>query len=86
MSTDGKMRSNAFSAFGALSKYGTGAERDAFLEQVLTPLSTLKFNLIFLFLFGTRNSTSRPNLESKNIHLKDLEMILLAWLMFSNAG
>ena len=28
------MRANAFLAFGALSKYGIGGERDAFLEQV----------------------------------------------------
>ncbi|CAA6662595.1 unnamed protein product [Spirodela intermedia] len=41
MSTDGKMRSNAFSAFGALSNYGIGAERDAFLEQVHAALPRL---------------------------------------------
>lgn len=28
------MRANAFSAFGALSKYATGGQREGFVEQV----------------------------------------------------
>jgi hypothetical protein len=31
---DVKMRADAFAAFGALSKYGVGAQREIFLEQV----------------------------------------------------
>jgi hypothetical protein len=29
-----KMRSNAFAAYGALSAYGVGLQRTAFIEQV----------------------------------------------------
>lgn len=29
-----KIRANAFAAFGAISTYGFGPQRDAFLEQV----------------------------------------------------
>lgn len=29
-----KMRTDAFAAFGSLSNYGVGAQREAFLEQV----------------------------------------------------
>jgi len=34
ISMDVKMRADAFAAFGALSKYGVGAQREIFLEQV----------------------------------------------------
>ncbi|KAG2285444.1 hypothetical protein Bca52824_045048 [Brassica carinata] len=34
ISMDPKMRANAFSAFGALSKYATGGQREGFVEQV----------------------------------------------------
>lgn len=33
--TNVKMRANAFAALGSLSSYGVGAQREAFLEQVL---------------------------------------------------
>ncbi|KAK9124088.1 hypothetical protein Sjap_013690 [Stephania japonica] len=36
-----KMRANAFAAFGSLSKYGDGAHREAFLEQVHVVLPRL---------------------------------------------
>ncbi|POO01806.1 Coatomer beta subunit [Trema orientale] len=36
-----KMRTNAFAAFGALSDYGVGAQRDAFLEQIHTAFPRL---------------------------------------------
>ncbi|XP_019054507.1 PREDICTED: protein SHOOT GRAVITROPISM 6 isoform X2 [Nelumbo nucifera] len=36
-----KMRANAFAAFGALSKYGVGAQHEAFLEQVHASLPRL---------------------------------------------
>lgn len=36
---DTKMRANAFAAFGALSHYGSGEQRDSFLEQVYQLLS-----------------------------------------------
>ncbi|KAK9158693.1 hypothetical protein Scep_005267 [Stephania cephalantha] len=38
---NGKMRANAFAAFGSLSKYGDGAHREAFLEQVHVVLPRL---------------------------------------------
>ena len=34
-----KMRADAFAAFGALSNYGVGAHKDAFLEQVVDSVS-----------------------------------------------
>uniref|UniRef100_M4DL42 Uncharacterized protein n=1 Tax=Brassica campestris TaxID=3711 RepID=M4DL42_BRACM len=34
ISMDPKMRANAFAAFGALSKYATGGQREGFVEQV----------------------------------------------------
>ncbi|KAK9168546.1 hypothetical protein Syun_000686 [Stephania yunnanensis] len=38
---NGKMRANAFAAFGSLSKYGDGAHHEAFLEQVHVVLPRL---------------------------------------------
>jgi hypothetical protein len=35
---DPKMRANAFSALGALSKYATGGQREGFVEQVTQTL------------------------------------------------
>lgn len=45
-----KIRANAYAAFGALSTYGTGSQRDSFLEQVyylsLNNQSPPKFDLM----------------------------------------
>ncbi|XP_031378372.1 protein SHOOT GRAVITROPISM 6 isoform X2 [Punica granatum] len=40
-----KMRTDAFAAFGALSSYGVGAQREAFLEQVHAALPRLVLHL-----------------------------------------
>ncbi|XVF07807.1 hypothetical protein REPUB_Repub06bG0171700 [Reevesia pubescens] len=40
-----KMRADAFAAFGALSNYGVGAHKDAFLEQIHTTLPRLILHL-----------------------------------------
>uniref|UniRef100_A0A5B6ZUL3 Uncharacterized protein n=1 Tax=Davidia involucrata TaxID=16924 RepID=A0A5B6ZUL3_DAVIN len=40
-----KMRANAFAAFGALSNYGVGSQREAFLEQVHATLPRLVLHL-----------------------------------------
>lgn len=46
VSMDTKMRANAFAAFGALSEYGSGAQRDSFLEQVHAVLPRLILHLL----------------------------------------
>ncbi|KVH90493.1 Armadillo-like helical, partial [Cynara cardunculus var. scolymus] len=46
VSMDTKMRANAFAAFGALSDYGSGAQHDAFLEQVHAVLPRLVLHLL----------------------------------------
>ncbi|KAL7594217.1 protein SHOOT GRAVITROPISM 6 [Lactuca sativa] len=46
VSMDTKMRANAFAAFGALSQYGSGAQRDSFLEQVHAVLPRLILHLL----------------------------------------
>jgi len=40
-----KIRANAFAAFGALSSYGVGAQREAFLDQVHAALPRLVLHL-----------------------------------------
>lgn len=45
VSIDEKMRGNAFAAFGALSNYGVGKLREAFLEQVHAVLPRLVLHL-----------------------------------------
>ncbi|GAV58925.1 hypothetical protein CFOL_v3_02458 [Cephalotus follicularis] len=40
-----KMRANAFAAFGALSNYGVGAQREAFLEQIHSALPRIVLHL-----------------------------------------
>ncbi|KAL6987296.1 Protein SHOOT GRAVITROPISM 6 [Sarracenia purpurea var. burkii] len=40
-----KIRANAFAAFGALSKYGVGAQHEAFLEQVHATMPRLVLHL-----------------------------------------
>ncbi|KAL4592110.1 hypothetical protein LXL04_005094 [Taraxacum kok-saghyz] len=46
VSMDTKMRGNAFAAFGALSHYGSGTQRDSFLEQVHAVLPRLILHLL----------------------------------------
>ena len=43
------MRANAFAALGSLSNYGVGAEREAFLEQVLLLTMNCVKNCILSF-------------------------------------
>ncbi|KAG6640435.1 protein SHOOT GRAVITROPISM 6 isoform X1 [Carya illinoinensis] len=45
ISMNSKMRANAFAAFGALSTYGFGAQREAFLEQVHAAIPRLVLHL-----------------------------------------
>ncbi|KAJ9555338.1 hypothetical protein OSB04_009952 [Centaurea solstitialis] len=46
VSMDTKMRANSFAAFGALSDYGSGEQRDSFLEQVHAVLPRLILHLL----------------------------------------
>ncbi|KAG6693496.1 hypothetical protein I3842_09G003400 [Carya illinoinensis] len=45
ISMNSKMRANAFAAFGALSTYGFGAQREAFVEQVHAAIPRLVLHL-----------------------------------------
>ncbi|KAK8685539.1 hypothetical protein V6N13_041539 [Hibiscus sabdariffa] len=45
ISMNAKMRADAFAAFGALSNYGIGAHKDAFLEQIHATLPRLILHL-----------------------------------------
>ncbi|KAJ6381693.1 hypothetical protein OIU77_030380 [Salix suchowensis] len=45
ISMDVKMRADAFAAFGALGKYGVGAQREIFLEQIHTAIPRLVLHL-----------------------------------------
>ncbi|KAJ6913534.1 hypothetical protein NC651_015917 [Populus alba x Populus x berolinensis] len=45
ISMDVKMRADAFAAFGALSKYGVGAQREIFLEQIHAAIPRLVLHL-----------------------------------------
>ncbi|XP_020522101.1 protein SHOOT GRAVITROPISM 6 isoform X4 [Amborella trichopoda] len=45
ISMNGKVRASSFAAFGALSKYGTGALHEAFLEQVHSTLPRMILHL-----------------------------------------
>lgn len=45
ISMDPKMRANAFAAFGALSKYATGGQREGFVEQIHSTLPRLVVHL-----------------------------------------
>ncbi|XP_061964637.1 protein SHOOT GRAVITROPISM 6 isoform X5 [Populus nigra] len=45
ISMDVKMRADAFQAFGALSKYGVGAQREIFLEQIHAAVPRLVLHL-----------------------------------------
>ncbi|KFK36555.1 hypothetical protein AALP_AA4G138800 [Arabis alpina] len=45
VSMDPKMRANAFSAFGALSKYAMGGQREGFVEQIHSTLPRLVVHL-----------------------------------------
>ncbi|XP_071701301.1 protein SHOOT GRAVITROPISM 6 [Rutidosis leptorrhynchoides] len=46
VSVDTKMRANAFAAFGALSPYGSGPQRDSFVEQVHAVMPRLVLHLL----------------------------------------
>lgn len=48
---DPKMRANAFAAFGALSKYAIGGQREGFVEQVT--------HFPFCFLFNDMDDEER---------------------------
>ncbi|KAJ8753981.1 hypothetical protein K2173_001879 [Erythroxylum novogranatense] len=45
MSMNPKMRANAFAAFGSLSNYGVGAQREIFLEQIHAVIPRLALHL-----------------------------------------
>ncbi|KAJ6742502.1 MAESTRO HEAT-LIKE REPEAT FAMILY MEMBER 1 [Salix viminalis] len=45
ISMDVKMRADAFAAFGALGKYGVGAQRESFLEQIHAAIPRLVLHL-----------------------------------------
>lgn len=49
VSMNTKMRSNAFAAYGALSAYGVGSQRTAFIEQVCIQLPLQSLYLVSSF-------------------------------------
>ncbi|KAI3706697.1 hypothetical protein L6452_24616 [Arctium lappa] len=74
VSMDTKMRANSFAAFGALSDYGSGAQRDSFLEQVHAVLPRLVLHLLdeeYCVRQACRNTLKRvaPLLEIEDLIL-----------------
>lgn len=74
VSMDTKMRATSFAAFGALSDYGSGTQRDSFLEQVHAVLPRLVLHLLdeeFSVRQACRNTLKRvaPLMEIEDLVL-----------------